>query len=299
MIDIIKQTPFEYSKQSRDYQVLARLYTAIFNLTKMYIDDLNIWTDNIDNKLTYLRASTLNFEPRHLWDEDDLEAITSCFKYLMRYKGATKALEYCVNILMKIEKINGEEIAKPVVFENNNVTIYIPENLLTIGIIEDLVRYLLPSGLTYDIVKYKTSDLRGGLTSTLWYNDDLLEWFEYPYGDNMTIGTSIDESGGGGVTPQPSSDWTKITSEDKIWFGAIIESDEEFIPESETGIDHPTGVYATVVDENNVETQVLINSNLLDVEVDVAQKQKPIDNDKAKYINKTFIYNEKEFTGDN
>ena len=42
MIDIIKQTPAEYSEQSRDYQVIARLYTALFNYSKMYIDDLNV-----------------------------------------------------------------------------------------------------------------------------------------------------------------------------------------------------------------------------------------------------------------
>jgi hypothetical protein len=42
MIDIIKQTPEEYSLQSRDYQVLARLYTAVFNYSKMYIDNLSI-----------------------------------------------------------------------------------------------------------------------------------------------------------------------------------------------------------------------------------------------------------------
>ena len=39
MIDTIKMTPAEYSAQSRDYQVIARLYTALFNLSKMYIDN--------------------------------------------------------------------------------------------------------------------------------------------------------------------------------------------------------------------------------------------------------------------
>ena len=39
MIDTIKMTPIEYSAQSRDYQVIARLYTALFNLSKMYIDN--------------------------------------------------------------------------------------------------------------------------------------------------------------------------------------------------------------------------------------------------------------------
>lgn len=42
MIDVVKQTPAEYSKQSRDYQVLARLYTALYNMNKMYIDNMQV-----------------------------------------------------------------------------------------------------------------------------------------------------------------------------------------------------------------------------------------------------------------
>jgi len=65
MIDVIKQTPSEYSKQSRDYQVLARLYTALYNLSKMYTDNMSVWSLNIDNKLSVLRSKTLNFDPKH------------------------------------------------------------------------------------------------------------------------------------------------------------------------------------------------------------------------------------------
>ena len=65
MIDVIKQTPIEYSKQSRDYQTISRLYTAIYNISKMYIDDMSIWNGDIDNKLTTLRSKTLNFIPKH------------------------------------------------------------------------------------------------------------------------------------------------------------------------------------------------------------------------------------------
>ena len=129
MIDIVKQTPWEYSSQSRDYQVIARLYTALFNYVKTYIDNMSIWDTNIDNRLTMLRAKTLNFEPDHSWDLDDLEAVTTCFKYLMRNKGTVKALEYCVDILMRIENIVGESLDEVVTMSNYNVTIRVPETI--------------------------------------------------------------------------------------------------------------------------------------------------------------------------
>ena len=155
MIDIIKQTPRKYSAFSRDYQVLARLYTALFNYTKMYIDNMQIWNSNIDNNLAELRSRTLNFEPKYSWNLDNLEAITTCFKYLIRNKGTIRTLKYCIDILMRIEGLISNNLDSAITVENYNVTIRIPKNLLTLGIIEDLARYLLPAGLTYDIVEYE------------------------------------------------------------------------------------------------------------------------------------------------
>ena len=39
MIDVIKQTPKIYSEMSRDYQVISRLHSALYNVCKMYIDN--------------------------------------------------------------------------------------------------------------------------------------------------------------------------------------------------------------------------------------------------------------------
>ena len=73
MINLEKDTPVEYSKQSRDYQVFVFLYNAIFNQAKMYVDLIkNIWTDNIDTKLLDLRSYTLNFIPKFEWENQDL-----------------------------------------------------------------------------------------------------------------------------------------------------------------------------------------------------------------------------------
>lgn len=199
MINIVKQTPWEYSSQSRDYQVIARLYTALFNYVKMHIDNMSVWDTNIDNKLTMLRAKTLNFEPDHSWDLDDLEAVTTCFKYLMRNKGTVKALEYCVDILMRIENIVGESLDEVVTMSNYNVTIRVPENLFTLGIIEDLVKYLLPSGLTYNIVKYKSYNMKDIIYTDIYYNegpvnsgDDVVVSYEdWPNTDRMYVGNNI------------------------------------------------------------------------------------------------------------
>lgn len=160
MIDVIKQTPAEYSKQSRDYQVLARLYTALYNINKMYIDNMSVWDNDIDNKLTTLRARTLNFIPKHSWDLDDLDAAISCFKYIMRKKGTITAIKFCLTILLRIRKLTGviDESAGTLIIDdkNNFIEVRIPTQLASAGVIEDLFNYLLPAGMTYRITEYKS-----------------------------------------------------------------------------------------------------------------------------------------------
>ena len=156
MIDVIKRTPEAYSRISRDYQILARLYSALFNISKSYIDSMSVWDRDIDNNLTTLRAKTLNFQPKHSWALDDLEAVTTCFKYLMMNKGTEKAIEYCISILMKIEKVNGPINEDTVIIRDNNLTIRLEEGLLSWGVLEDLVKYLLPAGFTYRVIRYSS-----------------------------------------------------------------------------------------------------------------------------------------------
>lgn len=168
MIDVVKQTPIEYSIQSRDYQKLARIYTVLYNLSKMYIDDMKVWETNIDNKLTTLRSKTLNFDPKHAWNLDDLDAAISCFKYVMRRKGTIQALSFCLTILLRMRKMSGiiSEERGTIEVEGNKVIVKIPQQLASAGVVEDLIEYLLPAGMTYRIIEYREVGL-DNVTSNL------------------------------------------------------------------------------------------------------------------------------------
>ena len=203
MIDVIKKTPREYSEQSRDFQVLARLYTALFNISKMYTDDLKVWVPNIDNKLTTLRSRTVNFVNRHQWDLNDLEAVTSCFKYLMRRKGTEEALEACINILMKARGIEtGIDIDSVVVDRYGCINIWVAHDNILMGIMEDLIRYLIPTGMTYRLYNYDLEVINAakGIITDIYYREDKIvkgfsgQWptgqadIQYPFNKAMHIG---------------------------------------------------------------------------------------------------------------
>lgn len=159
MIDIVKQTPEYYNSESRDFQFLARLYTIIFNSIKMYIDINRSMAGSTDEKLVDLKALSLNFRADHQWDRTSLAGALSCFKYLLRDKGTEKALEACISLLLRVEgiyitseysKMNHVRVSN----DGTQIEILVPESLSSVGVVEDLLKYLLPAGVSYTIRKY-------------------------------------------------------------------------------------------------------------------------------------------------
>ena len=158
MIDLEKDTPVEYSKQSRDYQVFRYTYNTIFNQVKMYVDLIkNIWTDQIDDKLLNLRSYTLNFIPRYGWDNSDLRGVTNNFRYLLRSKGTKEAIKSCLEILARVKGISlvGTDVE---VIGPGKIRLIVNEEIADVGNVEDLLRYILPAGCVYELVKYTRQD---------------------------------------------------------------------------------------------------------------------------------------------
>lgn len=166
MIDFIKQSPPIYSKESRDYQLISRLLTALLSYSESYTDNMNIWTNNINDKLSELRALSLNFIPKHQWPVDTLNAVTSCFKELIRSKGSIDAIRACFYIILRFENIESDVDIKII---NNTIQVEIAENIEKIGAIKDLLDYIVPAGVDYEISIVRPIK---GLTTELIYSDN-------------------------------------------------------------------------------------------------------------------------------
>ena len=153
MIDVVKLTPQVYSKRSRGYQLLSRLFSSVFNTSRSYINSSLIWEKDIDNKLTELRANTLNLRTKYDWDLDTLEALTACFKHVQSYKGTKKALIDAFNIVLKAEKtgtvITEDNIS---IDQYNCITITLKKKLKSFDIIDDIMQLFVPSCLSYRII---------------------------------------------------------------------------------------------------------------------------------------------------
>lgn len=173
MIKSQNLVPNIYYKESRDFQLFGRIYDIIFNYAKTNIDLMENFPINnyTDSKLIELLARTLGFNNKLSYRNDDLNAICNVFITLMRNKGSLKAIESLVNTILNVSNINkkskvtlDETTSYPLVVINIPDVISNPE----IKLLEDVLDYILPIGVCYNI---KTTTLVDSDKGTLFVND--------------------------------------------------------------------------------------------------------------------------------
>ncbi len=187
MIDTLKITPSIYSKESRDYQLIGRLYNAVFNYAKMSIDGMNNFplSKDSDKRFLDLVAKTIGFESKHSYNTENLYALCSSFKKIVSHKGTKKAIEELLSVLLNSQNIN--KLFKVDVYTNNNtgkfkpysIVIYVPTELNDIIMLEDMMSYILPAGFVYEIY---VSDIEE--------TDDLKNDFSFEASVKVVEGTS-------------------------------------------------------------------------------------------------------------
>jgi hypothetical protein len=111
----------------------------------------------MDDSLAALAAYTVGFESRVDYDVNDLKAVCSAFRNLLRKKGTKEAIETCIEVLLKSKNISE---SYSVIIDNEStansgysreLNIYIPAKLNDIRLLEDLFDYILPTGYIINI----------------------------------------------------------------------------------------------------------------------------------------------------
>lgn len=151
LIRMQNNVPETYVNQSRDYQLLCRLYDVVMNGVKYNIDALGNITDNarIQSNLLSLLQTKVGFFESEVTD-DKLRYLLDAFPYIMKNKGSLKGIEQALNVYLKMNHIN-----TPVqVFVNTQdctINVIIKSNVvLDTKIIEDVVNYVIPTGYSVE-----------------------------------------------------------------------------------------------------------------------------------------------------
>lgn len=153
MIRLQDSTPSVYYNQSRDFQFIGRLFDIVLNYTKTNAENLyNLpCGKNMDEKLLNLLAFTLGFQSKHHYNSKHLEAVCSVLPTILRHKGSLQAIIDAVNAML-----NSEGIRQSLDYHiepKKYITLYLPQRLSDLTLINDLLPYILPSGMGCNLVK--------------------------------------------------------------------------------------------------------------------------------------------------
>ena len=165
-------TPSIYYKMSRDFQLLGRLYDVVLHSVKTDVDLLynlpisfNSNLDSID-----LLAMTLGFVPKHRYNAKQLKAVCSVLPLIFKNKGSLQAIIVLVNAILHAEGIKETiecfekthtDAATGKIVSDHTILIAIPDKLQDLSLINDLLDYILPAGIGYELVQIFTAKIEG------------------------------------------------------------------------------------------------------------------------------------------
>lgn len=156
MIKLQNLTPEVYYKASRDFQLLGRLFDLVLNAVKTDTDLLyNLpLSTNSDEKLLELLAFTLGFKPKHQYNAKNLKAVCSVFSEILKNKGSIKAIKIACEALF-----NSMDISQQLDYDftpgkdNTELNLYIAQEFGDITLLNDLLSYILPAGMSCNIIR--------------------------------------------------------------------------------------------------------------------------------------------------
>ena len=161
MIRLQHKTPEIYSNESRDFQLLERLYDCICNGIQYNISTMPsiLNTKKCRDIMLPLLQTKLGFFTRKEIDNYSLRYVLEIFPLLVKNKGSINAIKQALAMFLKLTNIDS---SITVYYTKNGLTIEsgatIPSNTLVIGInagfqdtllLDEIFKYIVPVGVGY------------------------------------------------------------------------------------------------------------------------------------------------------
>ncbi len=193
MIKVRDSVPSVYYNESRDFQAIGRSFEAVFNYLKTNVD--LVGENPLNRRSSYqmikLVTKTLGFESRHEYDIEDLRTVASIFTECLRKKGSFESINLAIKALLHAQHISDNYLVSPIDYKklkeaDYKLKIVLPISVVDVVLLEDLFDYILPAGITYDIVYGDVST--DNVYTSIFGITDSVNWKEFT--DNNTSNVS-------------------------------------------------------------------------------------------------------------
>ena len=160
--------PNVYINNSRDFQLLCRVYDCVNNGV---IFDINSLKNNTDtrvcrDKYLDILSQRYGFSTSFVLESDALRKILSCFPYIIKNKGSIKSIKQITNLYSNITKFRGTiDILKN--YGDDPTIIHAVINigktngiLPDLALLDELLKYVLPAGISVEYLFIAGNDMR-------------------------------------------------------------------------------------------------------------------------------------------
>lgn len=163
--DIIRfenNVPDNYLVGSRDYQALLRLFTFGISSIKFDVDNIRYVNDasHINSRLLNLLKLKVGFFTKEEFKDQYIREVLKVFSLIVKKKGTRQAIYDAINLYFRACRYNGDYVV-----EINNkddiqpymIRIGVTKESNDILLLEEILKYILPTGYLYEVFKYSTA----------------------------------------------------------------------------------------------------------------------------------------------
>lgn len=149
MFRLQDNVPEVYVNESRDFQLLCRLFDAVNNGVRSDINSMIrvMDTKNCINRMLQLLQTRLGFFTKHSYNDDMIRVVLSGFNEIVRWKGSKRAIEGAIYLFLRANDI---EILEQKVVEikdqEKTIEIIIPSTPLDTTLLTEILNYIIPTG---------------------------------------------------------------------------------------------------------------------------------------------------------
>ena len=163
MIKTKDLVPEVYYNRSRDFQLLGRTYDVVFNYMKMNADliENNPLSDDVDDNLIPLLCTSLGFKETHEYNTDQMRALWTL-----------ASIQDLLNLLVNVENENDEAHAEVDMNNSYLLNIYMPLSISDTSLFEDMLKYVLPAGMSYRLVR--ENPIKKEINDVIYLESDLV-----------------------------------------------------------------------------------------------------------------------------
>lgn len=154
--------PDNYTSESRDFQLLSRLYDLTYNSLRYDIDSMINLNDpmKINDRFLNLLATKVGFITDKNIDVDLLRYILTSFLNTLKYKGSLNGVKQAITTILRFENKLDVTLEINYDVEFGMLNIYTTEEIDNKDALDEYLKYILPAGCVYSLHKLSKSRKR-------------------------------------------------------------------------------------------------------------------------------------------